>query len=82
MRELHDVQPAGHEVGGHRRQVREEIVEREQVAGRVQHRDGEVEQDRGTARARDGEVAHVRLGHTQVDAGRLRLGGRVRAHRR
>jgi hypothetical protein len=60
----------------HGGQVGDQVVEREEMADRIQHRDREVEM------ARDSEVPHVGLDDFQFDPGRLGAGGRVRAHRR
>jgi len=75
VREFCDVQPAGHQVGSHRGQVRDQVVQREQVAYRVQHGDGQVEP------GRDAEVAHVRLDDVEFKPRRLGPGRRVPAHR-
>ncbi len=76
VRELDDVQPARRLMGRHRGQVRDEVVQREQVAERVQHRDSEI---KATG---DAEVPHVRLDDVEVKPGGRRLRRRVRAHRR
>jgi hypothetical protein len=76
MHELGDVQAAGAQVTGDRRQVHHHVVERQQVAQRVQHRDGQVEP------AVDGEVAHVGLDDGQPDRGGPRRLPRAGAHRR
>jgi len=76
VRELGDVEPAGDQVGRHRGQVPHEVVEREQVAKRVQHGYGEVE---GSF---DAELPHVRFDHVEFQSGRLGLCRRVPAHRR
>jgi len=76
MRELHDVQAIPVEVTRHRGQMAEHVVERHQVAQRVEHRDREVET------AGQAEVPHVGLHHGQLGPGRLRQLARPRAHRR
>jgi hypothetical protein len=76
MREFGDVQPARGQLPGHRRQVRQQVVEREQVAQRVEHGDGEVEF------AGEAEVPHVGFDHGQPDSGRRGHGPGPRAHRR
>jgi hypothetical protein len=75
MGQLQQVQPAGHQVGGHRAQVRDQVIEREQVAGGVEHADGQAEP------VREREVPHVGLVHLQFQPGRPRLTRGVAAHR-
>jgi hypothetical protein len=74
--ELDDVQAAVRQVPVHRDQVPDHVVEGEQVAERIQHRDGDIEC------VPDAKVAHVRLDHVQAGTRRLGLRRRVRAHRR
>jgi hypothetical protein len=82
VRQLHDVQAAWHQVRPHRGQVPDQVIEGEQVTGRVQHGHGGVEPDLGAVGACDPEVAHVRLDDFEGHPGRLRLARRVGAHRR
>jgi tetratricopeptide (TPR) repeat protein len=76
MCEFDHVQPARLLVRRHRGQVRDHVVECEQVADRVQHRDREIEMAGNT------EIPHVRLGDVQFKPGALRARRRVVAHRR
>src|ERR1019366_4948948 len=65
MRELHDVEAILAEVTRDAAEMLEHLVEREQVAQRVEHGDGEVDL---TGQVK---VPHVRLDHGQADPGRL-----------
>ena len=76
MGELGDVQAARVQVPRHRGQVPEQVVERQQVAQRVEHGDGEIE------RAAQAEVPHVGLDDGQAGRGGRRQPGGSRAHRR
>src|SRR6185437_5801043 len=62
MGEFHDVQAARVQVPSHRGQVTHHVVQGEQVAQRVQHRDGQV------VAARAAEIPHVGLDHGQLEA--------------
>ena len=73
--EFGDVQAARGQVARHRGQVPEQVVERQQMAQRVEHGDGQIEL------AGEGEVPHVGLDDGQADRVRRRPFPGSGAHR-